>query len=231
MMRTVATLFALLALSSCGPLNAQDEQYVESIHKTISVNGVKTLRLENTAGTVRIDATAGSDVVIDAVKKGRTAESVGAIHVNIASAGGTISIESRYEVSPAHENVDYSIKAPASLALEVSNMAGTMHLDGFSRDVSARAQAGTIAVAMAKLGGDQKIDLRSTAGTIALTIPRKSDARVDARSTVGTFHSDFEGVEASREMLVGSHGSGTIGNGSAKVTLSATTGTIDLSAH
>ena len=168
-MRAVATLFALLALCSCGPLNAQDEQYAESFHKTISANGVKTLRLVNTAGTVRIDATAGNDVVIDAVKKGRTAESVGAIHIDVASTGGTISIESRYEVSTAHENVDYRIKAPASLALEVSNMAGTMHLDGFSRDVSAKGQAGTIAVTMAKLGGDQKVDLQSTAGTIALT--------------------------------------------------------------
>jgi hypothetical protein len=230
-MRTLASLVAILGLAGCFSGNLDDSRYQEQVHRTLPSAGVKTLSVDNTAGRVRVEAWNQPDVRIDATKKARDAQGLAAMHIDISSAGDTINVKSVYDVGISNGNVEYTIKAPASLAVHVSNIAGTARVDGFIGNVHVDTQAGTVDVTLPKLGGDQVVDLSTTTGTLALSIPKNSNATVKAHTTVGTFSSDFPSVNASREMVVGEGGGGTIGNGSAKVSLSTTTGTIALDSH
>lgn len=230
-MRTLAVVCGLLVLSGCfnGSL---ENRYAASEHHTISAAGATTLHVENVAGRVRIEAANGRDVDVEAMKRASSPDGLKSIHIAVTKSGDTVSIVSSTTgdlvVNP---NIDLTIKAPSSLALDVSNTAGTARITGFVRDVRVHAQAGTIDVEMAKLGDGQQIDLVGTVGTVSLTVPRHSDATVAAHSTVGSFRSDFSSLRSVRENVVGESGGGTIGSGSAKVTLSATTGSIDINAR
>lgn len=230
-MRTLAALCGLLALAGCFSSGSFEKRYAESDHKTLAAAGVKTLRVENVAGRVRVEATNANTVEVDATKRATSLDALKQIHIDIKIDGDTIAVVSTNDGVVSNANVDFTIKAPASLALNVTNTAGTTRATGFTNDVSVSSQAGTIDVDMAKLGGAQRIDLSGTAGTVSLTMPRHSDATVDAHSTVGSLHSDFPELTSSRTNVVGESGRGTIGSGSAKVTLNATTGTIDVNAR
>ena len=222
-----ASLLAVVLLVGC----ESSDRYQENVSKTVSATGMKTLEVSSVAGTVRIDAANQNTIAVEAVKKGPSAESLSHVHITVATSGDMVTVASTNDDLTTNVNVDFRITAPASLALHVHNTAGTTRIDGFTSDVISDSQAGTIDVTMAKLGDDQRVSLSNTAGTIALRVPKASDATVSAHSTVGTFDTNFSGLNASREMLVGSGGGGTVGNGSAKVSLTTTTGTIDFTGH
>lgn len=230
-MRTLALVCGLLALGGCfnGSL---ERRYAAGEHKNVSAVGATTLHVENVAGHVRIEATNGRDVDVAVMKRASSPEGLKNIHIAVTKSGDTVSIiSSTTGELVVNSNIDLTIKAPSSLALDVSNTAGAARIIGFTRDVRVHSQAGTIDVELAKLGDGQQVDLVGTVGTVALTIPRRSDATIAAHSTVGSFHSDFPSLSSARENVVGESGGGTIGNGSAKVTLSATTGSIDINAR
>jgi hypothetical protein len=203
------------------------------MQQSLSATGVNVLHLENVAGKARIEAWNQSTIRIDARKNAPDVGALRGIHIAIASDRGVVDISTHYDESAAgvsHGGVDYTIMAPAAVALRISNIAGTTTVGGFTGDVSVKAQAGTVDAMMARVSGNHTIDLSATTGTVTLSIPERSDATVSAHSTVGSFKSDFATVSGSRENVVGSGAGGKIGDGSAQITLNTTTGTIELRA-
>jgi len=124
--------------------------------------------------------------------------------------------------------VRYRIVVPAGASLQVSNLAGAVDVTGVRGNIDVVTQAGEITVDAGRVSGDRSISLRATTGAVRLTVARQSSARVEAYSTVGDFSTDVPGVSQQRQNIVGARGSGTIGSGSGRISLTTTTGAIVL---
>ncbi|MBV9057085.1 MAG: DUF4097 family beta strand repeat protein [Candidatus Eremiobacteraeota bacterium] len=120
----------------------------------------------------------------------------------------------------------YRLLVPARVALEVSNDAGGVSVAGLSGDVSVETQAGTIRTDFGKVALRRSIVLRATTGSIHCSLSRDSDATIDVSSSVGSISSDFPSIATRRESIVGMSAQGRLGSGSARITLSTTTGAV-----
>jgi len=217
---------ALLTLSGCA--GAFGERAHQTIHQAIASSAVPLVRVENVAGTVRIEGWHKSVVDVEATKYGYDADQLRNIEVEVRNEGSGVSIATNYLARTSNGGVRYKIFVPAGASLRVGNVAGMVDIAGVGGNVDVETQAGAIRADLGRVAGDRSIDLRATTGAIRVYVAPGSSARVDAASTVGAFSSDLPGISESRENLVGSRASGAIGAGSALIRMTTTTGAIAL---
>jgi hypothetical protein len=217
---------ALLAFAACS--GDFGERVREEFHQTIVAGTAPIVHVDNVAGTVRIDGSAGSGIDVDATKYGHDVDELRNIEIAVRRQGDGVSIATNYTGSGHAGGVRYHIVVPSGASMIVANIAGTVDIAGVRGDVDVQTQAGAITVDGGRVTGSRTVDLRATTGAIKLTIAPESNARVEANSTVGDFSSDVPGVTEQREHIVGASGGGTIGSGSALIRLSTTTGAIAL---
>jgi DUF4097 and DUF4098 domain-containing protein YvlB len=120
------------------------------------------------------------------------------------------------------ETTNGSIQADhvaGKLRFESTN--GTLTLKELAGAVEASTTNGSIRADLGRVEGDLKFE--TTNGSIALALPHSVRASIDAETTNGTVHSDFEvvGSRATRR-----HVSGDINGGGGRVVLGTTNGSI-----
>jgi DUF4097 and DUF4098 domain-containing protein YvlB len=200
----------------------------EEFHQSIAAGGSPAVRVENVAGTVRIDGSSRSDIDVTATKYGHDADELRNVSIAVRREGSGVVIATNYTGGGHAGGVRYRILLPADASVDVGNVAGAVDIAGVRANVNVETQAGAIGVDAGTVAGSRTVNLRATTGAITLRIAPNSSARVDASSTVGAFDSDIPGITHQRENLVGARGGGTIGSGSALIRLSTTTGAIAL---
>lgn len=222
---TVAAL-SVLSLSACS--GAFGDRVRENVRQTVATNAAPNVRIENVAGSVRIEAWSKPIVDVNATKYGYDAQELRRITIAVNREDGGVSIVTSYSGGVHSGGVRYRIYVPAAAALRVRNIAGVVDIAGVSGDVDVETQAGAVTVDAGRVAGNRSIDLRATTGAVTLAAASDSSARVEAESTVGGFTTEFPGVLQRRENVVGVRGEGTIGSGSALIRLTTTTGGIAL---
>jgi hypothetical protein len=225
-MRNISALLTLLVLCGCG--GNFSERVHEDVRRTFTAGPAPLVHVENVAGTVRIEGSSRPTVDVVATKYGYDAQELQKIAIGFAQEPGVVSITTSYSGGTHGGGVRYRISVPADASLRIGNVAGAVEIDGVGGNVEVETQAGAITANAGRVAGDRSIDLRATTGAIALTIAPGSSATVDANSTVGAFGSDIAGITQRRENLIGAHGGGTIGSGSARIALTTTAGAIAL---
>jgi hypothetical protein len=158
-------------------------------HK-VSAAGVRHLRIENTAGTIHITASNRPFIDVTGTKTANDMTSLGNIIVEIRKEGDTMIVATKY-AGKTRGGVEYRISAPAAVALDVQNAAGTADVSGMTGDVRVSTEVGTIDADLGKVDGRRLVDLSTTTGKIKLTVSRDSSARVQAYSGVGNVSSHF----------------------------------------
>lgn len=221
-----AALLAILALVACS--GSWSERVRERVHRTIAVGAAPVVRVDNIAGTVRVDGWDRPIVDVDATKYGYDARELRSVAVVVTREESGAAIVTKYAGGVHGGGVRYRIFVPADASLRIGNVAGTVDIAGVRGNVGVDTQAGTITADVGLVARDRSIDLRATTGAIELTIAAGSSARVEAHSTVGAFDSDIPGISQARQNFIGSSGGGTIGGGSASIRLETTTGAITL---
>jgi hypothetical protein len=214
----------LLALYGC--IGTFGENVHETIRQTISAGAAPAVSVKNVVGTVKIDAWAKPVVDVTATKYGRDSEDLRNILIGVRKDASGISIVTDYSGATHNGGVRYRIYVPAGASLRIENVAGAVKLTGTRGDVDVETQAGSIGVDLGRVAGSRSIDLRATTGEISLWISPESSASIDASSTVGAFSTNLPGVSEMRTNVVGSHATGTIGSGSARIRLRTATGAI-----
>jgi uncharacterized low-complexity protein len=223
----VLRLAALLAI--CGCNGAFGDSVHEEFHQTIAAGAAPFVRVDNVAGTIRIEGWSKPFVDVVATKYGHDAQELRNIAIRLQKEEGGVSVVTSYTGDMHAGGVRYRISVPADASLQIENVAGTVDIiAGVGGNIVVKTQAGAITVNAGRVAGDRSIDLRATTGAITLSIAPGSSARVDVSSTVGEIASDVAGVSAQRENIVGSRGGGTIGAGSAQILMSTATGAIAL---
>ncbi len=219
---TLALVTSYAIVGCTGVSNATVSQ---DFHSTVR-SAPETLRVYNPAGTIEVHAWNKPSVQVDAEKRGHTIDDVRALDISVQQ-GSTLEITSVFpHDSSCNCQVRYVIHAPASTNLDLHQNAGTVRVDGFTRDVRSIVNAGTQEVALGSLGGSQRVTLSVSIGTIKLSVPAAASANISASSSVGAINTDFP-LTIERHM-VGSTAKGSIGNGSAVVELTIATGAIHI---
>jgi hypothetical protein len=223
--RSAAVLLTLVALGACS--GALDERVREQFHSTIEAGPRPVVRIDNVAGTVRVDGWPRDVVDVEATKYAYDAQELRTITISVRPEEGGVAIVTTH-LPGVRGGVHYRIHVPVAAALDVSNVAGAIDISGVAGNLDVVTQAGEITADAGLVAGDRSIDLHATTGAITLSVAPASSASVEAESTVGAFSSDFPGVAGRRENVVGERGDGTIGSGSASIRLTTTTGAIGL---
>ncbi|RKS71705.1 putative adhesin [Actinomadura pelletieri DSM 43383] len=112
-------------------------------------------------------------------------------------------------------------------AVSFVSITGDLSLAGGTVDrLTARTVGGRIA-ADAALSGDGLVEVTTVSGGVALRIPDSTDARVGLNSAAGRIETTFVELDE-QESFVARGRSGTLGNGSARLTVNTVSGSITL---
>ncbi len=211
---------------------------------SFSVDGV-------TNGTIRVEAWSGSDVRVtarvhasNAGTANRARDLVEGVALDTSGSGIRVSGPRSGLFSRGNWNVDLRIQLPEAAAARVGTTNGSIRVEGIRGGVEARTTNGS--VSLLEVGGAviaratngnvnvefaqgpgaaraDRVEIRTTNGTVTLTLPADAAARLTARTTNGSITSDFpldfEGQRRNRA-------SGTIGGGGAEITLQTTNGSV-----
>jgi len=222
MIRWLALAALSIALTACS-----GTQVRETVHKTASTAAAPAVRIDNAVGQVTVTGWQKNAIDIVAVKSATSEDALRNIDIDVRTQGNTVTIATQYHGS-SNGGVRYAISVPVGASLDVENTTGAIHIEGVNGDVSATAQTGQVDASVGRVSDRRAIDLTATTGAVRLQIDPNSDARVEARTTVGDVRSDFDSIEPTRQNVVGASAAGSIGSGSATIHLRTTTGAVSL---
>ncbi len=195
---TAASLYSTAA----GSLGWEGEpQQTEKFSKTLPLPKGGSFDLSNISGDIVIAGGAGDQVVIDAVKRGKTAEDLKLVQIEVASTATRVEVRTQYprERRNVNVSVDYTVTVPRAAGVTVRTVSGNLNLatidgelmaDSVSGDVtvksasrleSARTVSGNVTVTSAASDGD--ISLASVSGDVKLSQVKARG--IDANSVSG----------------------------------------------
>jgi hypothetical protein len=206
-MKLFPLLLAVTLLPACS-FSTDTNRVSQTTNQTVDVSTPVNLTIKSEAGTVRIETWRQPRISLQIRKHGHDQASIDAITVQPQVSGHNVTLQTQYG-GGANGEVDEILRVPADTSVDIELPVGTVTAHGLSGNVKAGVQTGTIAVGMAELTGEQSVDLSTTVGTVALTVPKNANATFTVNTQVGQ----------------ASNGAGNkMGNGSARVNVTATTG-------
>jgi hypothetical protein len=216
-----------------------------TVDETRPLSATGELSLENTNGSVRLAAWDEPRVRIEAVKHARSERALEELKVEIVGEGDRLSVRTRHPRARwrgGSGRVDYDVRVPRGARVRVRNVNGRVEVEGVGGrleastvngsvdvtgargEVNASAVNGSVEVAVARVDPSGRSELRTTNGSVRLTLPREASADVEVRTVNGRVGCDFDLADErkSRRKV-----EGRIGGGGARFEL----GTVNGSAH
>ena len=163
--------------TAAGPLGWDGEpQQTEKFSKTVPLPKGGSLDLSNISGDIVITGGAGDQVVIEAVKRGKTAEDLKLVQIEVASTATRVEVRTQYprERRNVNVSVDYTVTVPRAAGVTVRTVSGDLKLatidgelradtvsgdvsrEGASRLESAKTVSGDVTVTSAGSDGDSR---------------------------------------------------------------------------
>ncbi len=249
----LGALCALLAFALRAEAWDHHGSLTEEFHQTYPITADGRVELSNINGDVHISSWDRNEVKVDAVKYADTKEQLDAAKIEVDAGQDYVSIRTQY---PDHDHtfergshhnpasVEYTVTVPRTASLEkISLVNGALNISGVRGEVRASCVNGQLEAK--NLAGEAKlstvngrldaafdqlashsIDLSSVNGSVGLTIPSDSNARIEASTVSGGIDNDF-GLHVSHP-FVGHNLDGELGNGGAHIHLSDVNGRIEI---
>jgi DUF4097 and DUF4098 domain-containing protein YvlB len=163
-----------------------DQQQTEKFTKTVPLPKGGSLDLSNISGDIVITGGAGDQVVIEAVKRGKTAEDLKLVQVEVVTTATRVEVRTQYprERRNFSVSVDYTVSVPRAAGATVRSVSGDLKVltvDGLlavetvSGDVtigkagqleSAKSVSGNVVIDTAGSEGD--LSVSSVSGDVSL---------------------------------------------------------------
>jgi len=217
-----ALLFALvLAAPAAAQRNRDRDQdqdrdrgprETENVDRTLTLAPGGTVRLKTFSGRVNITGSAGSQVVIKAVRRA-TRERLDDIKLEITQSGSVIDIDANHRVvERRNDNVvetDFEIQVPSETKLDlrtfsapviVTGVAGDLEVEGFSSDIRltdvsgpkrVKTFSGGVEVQARNWTDGDDMQVNTFSGDVTLRLPPNARGDVTFDSFSGTFNSDL----------------------------------------
>jgi DUF4097 and DUF4098 domain-containing protein YvlB len=168
-----------------------EPQLTERFSKTVPLGKTGSVFVANISGDIVVRGGSGDQVVIEAVKRGRTAEDIKQIEIDIATLDGRLEILTRHPrgVRTHNGSVDYTVTVPRGASVRVKSISGNIQVSTVDGSLRADTVSGNVDVAVAT----QLEDVRSVSGTVTVKTAG-SDGGITASSTSGDVQ--LSGVKA-----------------------------------
>ena len=250
----VGTIVSLFTFAVSAHVSNHGGALTEEFHQTYAIAPDGRIDLNNINGDVHISTWDRNEVKVDAVKYAHSKERLDEAQIEVDSGKSYLSIRTKY---PDHDlnfnwgsrnnpaGVEYTLTVPRTANLdEIQLVNGALDLSGVTGEVRASCVNGKLRAEnlagradLSTVNGrlDAKfdhlpvdsIDLNSVNGSLALTIPSDSNARIEAETVSGNIDNDF-GLHVNHHRYVGHDLRGELGNGGAHIKLENVNGRIDI---
>ena len=187
----------------------------ETVTKVIKVTGDTTLVLSNLSGDISVNGAGGSEIRIEATKRGRGRDAADArrqlelADIEITDHAGRVNVTTIYRASPNRVAVDYKVVLPANVPVEVKSLSGDVTVAGLKGMVHAETVSGSVTASslaqdswLKTVSGDVTVSSSSVPGEISVnSISGTIRAQgIKVRSlTAGTVSGDLEMTTATCE--------------------------------
>lgn len=223
----------------------------EEFHQTYQITADGRVELDNINGDVHISSWDRNEVKVDAVKYADTKEKLDEAKIEVDSGKDYLSVRTKYRENDHwgwHNNpasVEYTLTVPRNIRLdEIKLINGELDVNAVSgevrascingrleaTDIAGRARLSTVNGKLkAKFNALSKepVELNSVNGSVDLTIPSDSNAKIEAETVSGGINNDF-GLHVNHHRFVGHDLRGELGNGGADIRLQNVNGRIDI---
>jgi DUF4097 and DUF4098 domain-containing protein YvlB len=127
------------------------QQQTEKFSKTVPLPKGGSFELANISGDIVITGGAGDQVVIDAVKRGRTAEDLKAVQIDVAISATRVAVRTEYQRERRNINasVDFTVTVPRGAAVTVRSVSGDLKLATIDGSLRAEAVSGNVSITSA----------------------------------------------------------------------------------
>jgi DUF4097 and DUF4098 domain-containing protein YvlB len=221
---------ALLFTSGCASVSALGGTKIrEHVHSSVASAGLRTVRIVNVSGPISVSAARGPMATVDATKSANDQGAIDRTHVDVHRNGTDLEVRTTYDEDGGSHNgasVDYVIRVPAGVSVDVTNVSGSINVAGIAGDIRATAVSGEVTAVAGRVDGDRDVRLRAVSGPLRLQMTANSNVTLSAKSLSGGVHVFFPADI--HHGFVGSDLSGRLGSGSASVTLSTISGAISV---
>ena len=238
-------LFAALTLTGC--MHGEwGDRVRASVSETRQMAKDGKFSLDNTNGRIEVVGWDESKVSIEATKRAGSERALREIEIDIDENDGNVRVRTRYQrprFFGGSGRVDYLVKVPRTARVEIENVNGRVEVRGVSAAVEAKTVNGSVEVqdatgaveatavngsveaSLTRLDPEGESKLRTTNGSVRLTLPRDANADIEASTVNGGVGCDFElenGRKSRRRI------EGRIGTGGARFDLAAVNGSVNI---
>jgi Putative adhesin len=249
----LGTLCALLLIAAQGHASDRPGKLTEEFHQTYTLAAGGRIELENINGSVHITGWDKNEVKVDAVKTAYSKERLDQATIKVDASKDSVSIRTEYpdrdntwnnddQHNPA--SVEYTLTVPRSARLdEIKLINGSLDIQGVAGEVRAACINGRLAAhglegptKLSNINGrteaefdrlGDSIELSSVNGSVELTLPSDSQAKLEASTVHGGIDNDF-GLHVNNHQWVGHDLRGELGNGGTRIKLSNVNGGIKI---
>jgi len=244
-------ILAGLLIASCNQLVLAE--VTDVIEKSYDFDKGGTISLSNVNGNVTISACDCSQVQLTANISASDQQTRDRITVKIKASDSQLSIKTKYAKQQRgshdrnnHSEVVYTLSVPNSVNLneielvngdlKISGVTGQFNAelvngelisDGMTSSTDVSMVNGDMELSFDNLNNAKKIKLNSVNGDIVVNLPSDANVKVSAETVSGKISNDF-GLQINRGRYVGSDMSGTIGDGSVRLSMENVNGKIKL---
>ncbi len=155
-----------------------DQQQTEKFSKTVPLPKGGSLDLSNISGDIVITGGAGDQVVIDAVKRGNTAEDLKLVQIEVTTTATRVEVRTQYprERRNISVSVDYTVTMPRDGALSVHSVSGDLRLKTINGVLTAETVSGDVTINGAgqlesakTVSGDVLVDTAASEGDVSVS--------------------------------------------------------------
>lgn len=253
-LRIPVAVFALLAAAACEVDFVPRAEAREEWKKSYTVAADGQLTIENTNGKIVVRPGTGSviEVIATRIAKAGTDEAAKKVldehRIEESASAASVKLSSRLSgMNWRHSQyqVDYEVRAPAGIALNLSATNGTIDVSewngrvemsatngtltgmGLKGEVEANTTNGKIDVRLAALN-ERGVNLETTNGRVSVELPRDAKGRVVARVTNGAISVEGLNVEPSPSNTRRRYEAALNGGGGPTVNVETTNGAISV---
>ena len=190
-MKTLIAAFALVALAA-PTLRAEE---TETVTRTVAMQPGGTLDVRTFSGRVIITPTDENQVTVHAVRHGSRRQ-LDRVRLDVSSSGSTVRVDANHHDSSWWgDNVvenELDIRVPRRTNLRINSFSAPIEVDGVdAAEVVAHTFSGKVDLRLANWQDQERIDIKTFSGRVALRVPQNAAAHVDFNSFSGKLDSDL----------------------------------------
>lgn len=257
----VRRVLALLCLAVLPATAATPKTYTEHHRESFTVNQQWKVNLHNEVGDVSVIGWDEPRVQIDWNILAYSKPALDVAWVEINTDAQMVDIRTAYPVMKTNaektrikaagpDSINYIVHVPRNLrSIELSTRDGNVDVSGIQSELRLSSLTGTVAIEgvsgnvdvstvharqtlkLASVSGNRSIHLESVDGSVRVFLSRESDVKVVAASASGAVDNEFGWARENRPYDSSSNVRGSLGYGTANLSINEVYGSITLSAE